>query len=227
MIMPHQSPALPPIVRRGCLALAIAVIAWCGNMTTVTAETDAAIFRSTEIRKDGLRPFPKWTGALEKYFQERANAEGGCEAPEFNRCHYEAWQTFIDSLRDRDLKTQLKEVNRFMNRRRYITDPINWGVKDYWESPGEFFEKYGDCEDYSIAKFLTLRALGINPDNMRIVIVMDLNLNVQHAVLGVYQDGKILVLDNQLSIVVEDRRIRHYRPLYSVNETGWWKHRAL
>ena len=50
-----------------------------------------------------------------------------------------------------------------MNRSPYIVDPINWGVKDYWESPGQFFSRKGDCEDYAIAKYLTCAGSDFQP----------------------------------------------------------------
>jgi predicted transglutaminase-like cysteine proteinase len=113
-----------------------------------------------------------------------------------------------------------------MNTRRYITDPRNWGVPDYWETPGEFMTKFGDCEDYAIAKFLSLKRLGWTDDELRIAAVKDLNLKVGHAILIVYHAGKTWVLDNQIKRVVEAESIRHYQPVYSINETSWWRHRS-
>jgi predicted transglutaminase-like cysteine proteinase len=189
------------------------------------AKAVPSIFNSTEIRREGLKPFPKWRGALDKYFEERKDEPGSCADLSFNRCHYMEWFTELERLRDKNAKTHLKQINRFMNRHKYIVDSINWGVLDYWASPGEFFRRHGDCEDYSIAKFLSLRALETAVDDLRIFIVDDLNLRIGHAVLAAYLGGKVLILDNQLSIVVEARRIHHYKPIYSLNETGWWRHR--
>src|SRR3546814_10214490 len=72
-----------------------------------------------------------------------------------------------------------------------------------------------------IAKFMALRALGVDNAEMRIVVLNDLNLRIGHAVLVVYVDGKALVLDNQIKSVVPADTIRHYQPVYSVNEDGW------
>ena len=116
------------------------------RLETANANPVPSIFNSVETRKEGLRPFPKWNGALEKYFEERVDTPGSCADVQFNRCHYLEWQAEIDRLRDRDAKTQLKEINKFMNTHRYIVDPVNWGVLDYWASPGEFFQRQGDCE---------------------------------------------------------------------------------
>ncbi|MBO6827891.1 MAG: transglutaminase-like cysteine peptidase, partial [Sneathiella sp.] len=102
---------------------------------------------------------------------------------------------------------------------------INWGVKDYWAIPKEFFPKFGDCEDYAITKYFTLRALGWKAEDMEIVILQDLNLRIAHAILVVKFEGKKMVLDNQIGLVVDSKRIRHYRPIYSVNENGWWRYK--
>jgi predicted transglutaminase-like cysteine proteinase len=86
--------------------------------------------------------------------------------------------------------------------------------------------KFGDCEDYAIAKFLSLKRLGWTDDELRVAAVKDLNLNVGHAVLIVYYGGKTWVLDNQIRRVVATASIRHYQPVYSINETSWWRHRV-
>ena len=81
-------------------------------------------------------------------------------------------------------------------------DPVNWGQKDYWATPLEFMAKFGDCEDYAIAKFMSLRRLGWKTSKC-VVAVKDLNLKVGHAILVVYLDDKVYVLDNQIKQVIE------------------------
>ena len=191
-----------------------------------TGEAQAArgIFGYNETPKKGLKAFPKWTGVLERYFQEKAKTSGSCQSKTFNRCHYDTWMSFLESVRNETPPRMLKKVNDFMNKSRYIVDPINWGMKDYWATPGQFFDKYGDCEDYAIAKYLSLRALGWDPKSMRIVVVQDLNLRVPHAVLAIYMKGKAMLLDNQIAILVDASKIRHYRPIFSLSETSWWRH---
>ena len=70
-----------------------------------------------------------------------------------------------------------------------------------------------------------MRALGMDHDVLRIVVLQDLNLRVPHAILVAYVDGKPYVLDNQIPQVVSADVIHHYRPFYSINETNWWLHR--
>ncbi|MEE8202762.1 MAG: transglutaminase-like cysteine peptidase [Alphaproteobacteria bacterium] len=183
------------------------------------------LFGTNEVRSTNLAPFPKWTGVLDRYFAEVDLAQGACGAETFNACHLRDWTRFLEGLRGADAMTQLERVNRYMNRAPYITDPRNYNVDDYWATPRQFFGRDGDCEDYAIAKFMSLRALGWDNDHMRIVVLKDLNLDIAHAVLVVYRDGLAWVLDNQIGEVVAADRIRHYRPYYSINEDSWWLHR--
>lgn len=94
-------------------------------------------------------------------------------------------------------------------------------MSDYWASPSQFLSRAGDGEDYAIAKFVTLRRLGFGNDELRLVVLDDLNLGVAHAVLVVSESDRLLVLDNQISDVVDLRRILHYKAIYSINEERW------
>jgi predicted transglutaminase-like cysteine proteinase len=101
----------------------------------------------------------------------------------------------------------------------------NWRELDYWATPLEFLARSGDCEDFAIAKYQVLRALGVPIDDMRIVIVNDRARRATHAVLAVYVDGRPLILDNLRNDVVAADLIGDYEPVYSINEQGWWLHR--
>ncbi|GEM_PF-278757 len=184
------------------------------------------LFNTKEIRSRNFKPFKKWTGAIERYSKEQASIKAGdCKEKKFNKCHYDKWMTFLKSLEGKDKLTQVKEVNAFMNKARYITDQVNWGQKDYWATPGEFMAKFGDCEDYSISKFVSLKLLGFTDKDLRIVAVKDMNLKVGHAILAVYLNDTPYILDNQIKQVVEARTIRHYAPVFSINEEYWWRHK--
>lgn len=193
----------------------------------VPDKTYPPLFGTTEIRSTKLQAFKQWTGAVERYVQERAKGEGNCGAGRINACRYKEWLAFIERTKKKNLDqmSAIKEVNDFVNKSRYITDMVNWNKRDYWNTPGEFLSRNGDCEDHAIAKFMTLRQLGFDGREMRIVAVEDLNLKVGHAILAVYLNGKVFILDNQIKQVVQASTIRHYRPVYSINETDWWRHR--
>ncbi|MCR9214526.1 MAG: transglutaminase-like cysteine peptidase [Proteobacteria bacterium] len=204
-------------------AISVLIVGCCILVTPVVSDAEAAgLFGYRETPYDDLKPFPKWRKVLETYQDE----PGDCVSGKYNRCAHQKWLQLIEEWRLLPKEEQLYRVNRHMNLFRYILDPVNWGIRDYWEIPKEFFARFGDCEDYAIVKYFTLRALGWSADDMKIVVLQDMNLGIAHAILVVHHDGKDLVLDNQIGQVVEATRIRHYRPIYSVNEVGWWRHRA-
>lgn len=193
----------------------------CGQ----AAKPQRGVFGYTEIRRTGSARFPKWKGALERSLKERGQLTATCRRPGAANCDLEDWQSLLDGLRAAPRLTQIEQINLELNRRAYVLDPINWGVADYWASPAQFFRKNGDCEDYSIAKYMSLRDLGLRSTDMRVVVLNDLNLKIPHAVLAVRHGEDELILDNQVKRVVSHRVIRHYRPIFSINEEAWWLHR--
>ncbi|WP_321395437.1 transglutaminase-like cysteine peptidase [Emcibacter sp.] len=175
-----------------------------------------------------LAAFKKWNGMIERHEAEvepGRKRKGPCRVTINFRCPVDEWNDLIAGLKNKDLSLQLDQINRHMNKAPYITDIINWGVKDYWATLRQFFTKDGDCEDYAIAKYYSLKELGVPAENMRIVVVQDTNLDVAHAVLVVFDNEKTWILDNQIQYVVQEKTILHYKPLYSINEKAWWLHR--
>ncbi len=185
-----------------------------------------SFFNSKERRSRNMKPFKKWTGALSRYTKEAAEqANGGCKSKKLNKCHYDEWMAFLDTVKDKGKMDQVKAVNAHMNKSKYITDHNNWGKKDYWATPGEFMARFGDCEDYAIAKFMSLKHLGFTNKEMRVVAVKDLNLKVGHAILVVFVDGGVWLLDNQIKTVIDTKKVKHYMPVFSINEKYWWRHK--
>ena len=126
----------------------------------------------------------------------------------------------VDSLRNADVRTKLEEVNDFWNGVRYAPDRRVWGKKDYWATPFEFLLKdRGDCEDYVIAKYFTLKALGVDPSRLYFVYVRVRGNRTPHMVLAYYPDSKSepLILDSiNLRIFPASRR-RDIAPVYTFN----------
>ncbi|HYM30173.1 MAG TPA: transglutaminase-like cysteine peptidase [Candidatus Cybelea sp.] len=183
------------------------------------------VFGEAEVRHEGIRPFPKWVGALARYEQEKLRYAHTCLVTKYSNCHWREWHELADSLKGQPEAQQLDAINRYMNRHPYVLDWTNWGVEDYWESPGEFFQFDGDCEDYAIAKYMSLLLLGYDDSRIRLVVLNDLNLKIPHAVLVVNSGDKAWVLDNQVAQVVDAASIHHYQPIYAVNLSGWWMYR--
>ena len=186
--------------------------------TPAEARKYPRIFGSIELFSTKTTRFPKWLGMLDRF-------QNGTKPCESATCTAKGWKEFIADLQGQDLTTKLKEVNRAFNTHRYILDINNWGEEDYWATPYQFLKKNGDCEDYAISKYFTLKALGVPIEDMRVVALQDLNLNLGHAVLVVYVGEQPMLLDNQIASVVPANSIRHYNPVFSINEDGWWLHR--
>lgn len=118
----------------------------------------------------------------------------------------------------------LRLVNNFWNNWPYREDHDVYKQSDYWAAPWEFRKNSGDCEDYSIAKYFTLRALGVPKENMRVVVLMETIRNLPHAVLVVYLGDDAYVLDNLSRQVLSHSRLKSYEPRFSINEDYRWAH---
>lgn len=202
--------------------LGILVWVWAADASAAAGQP---LFGTREVASANLAPFPKWQGAIERHEPETSLTNGPCQVETVNRCQLEPWRAELGDWAALTPARQLEAVNLYMNNAPYVIDPRNYGMEDYWAVPAEFFDRDGDCEDYAIAKFLSLRALGWNAEDLRVVVLQDLNLQVAHAVLAAYVDGVPYILDNQVDDVLPSSRIRHYLPLFSINETGWWLHK--
>lgn len=207
--------------RRACASLAVLL----ATLAPAGAVEHPPLFGTNETRSDNMKPFTKWTTVIERYRSEQSLEAAPCAQLGALKCRLADWRAFLATLAGKPRYEQVLAVNTYMNRRSYIEDLPNYGVPDYWATPREFLSRDGDCEDYAIAKMLSLRHLGFSADAVRLVVLQDMNLNAAHAVLVVYVDGKALLLDNQIKQVIETRQVRHYRPLYSINEQAWWLHK--
>ncbi len=191
-------------------------------MTTASGAPEN-LFGYRQSEQNDIGSFPQWVDALERHLLDDL-AEGDCTSTKFNSCHLRNWLGFLDRIRAMPKSEQVARVNRYANEKEYILDLQNYGLEDYWAIPRQFLYNGGDCEDYAITKFFSLRWLGFSVEQMRIVVLQDTNLRVPHAVLAVQSADDILILDNQVGEVLSHRRIVHYAPVYSINSDQWWIH---
>ena len=199
----------------------------CG-MATAAAPSHAAtppLFGTVEFRAESLAALPQWQRVLERIEEERPFYRA-CAAADCPSRGVMAWQALKRSQQGGRPRDQLRAVNRFVNNWEYKDDAHNYGRRDHWASPLEFLRRSGDCEDYAITKYVTLRHLGYGPERLRLVVVHDVLRDVAHAVLAVYLDDEVYILDNLTSAVLPQDRITQYVPYYSVNEQARWAHVA-
>ncbi|WP_421884432.1 transglutaminase-like cysteine peptidase [Pacificispira sp.] len=215
--------------RKPFLMMAAAVAALLVAPVLSAPDAHAAgvnLFGTKEISSTKLDKFEKWTGVLDRYGGEKGTELSACQITATEPCHIAKWRIFLNKLKGHPPVDQLQYVNKYLNQYAYILDPINYGKKDYWATPREFMYRTGDCEDYAISKYVSLIHLGWPKEQMRVVVLQDLNLNTPHAILVVYIDNQALVLDNQIPQVIDASRIKHYKPIFSINEDRWWLHRG-
>jgi predicted transglutaminase-like cysteine proteinase len=190
-----------------------------GLSPTVTSDEPFGLY-TTPVYSGGLRR--KWLGVAHKLEDERvqlALCDGDRE-----RCVSEAALKFlriVDSGRQRDGRARLGEINHAINLAiRPMEDFAQYGEVDVWSSPLVTFNTgAGDCEDYAIAKYVALQMAGIPAEDLRIVVVLELN-GEGHAVASVRLDGHWLILDNQRMVMVEDVNARSYRPRFVIDASG-------
>jgi predicted transglutaminase-like cysteine proteinase len=206
------------------LAQAVLVAA-AGMAAAPAAAAPPDLLGTTESRVDSLDDLPQWRRVL-----ARAEAETGLvhacmvDADQCPSRETRAWAALLGSLVGQAPLAQVHAVHRFVNGWEYRSDADNYGRSDYWATPVEFFRRAGDCEDYVIAKYHSLRLLGLPPDQLRMVVVQDVVRDLPHAVLAVYLGEEVLILDNLSEQVLPQWQVANYVPYYSVNETARWAH---
>ena len=140
------------------------------------------------------------------------------------------WEKLLNSSRHLPEADKLKRINEFFNRRiRFEDDVTVWNQVDYWATPLELIGKgAGDCEDFSIVKYFSLRELGVTPEKLRLTYVRarlggpDSRVTQAHMVLAYYSapDAEPLILDNLISEIRPASRRTDLTPVYSFNADG-------
>lgn len=127
---------------------------------------------------------------------------------------------------------QLRAVNDFYNAHIQFGEDLDiWGQVDYWASPLESLQKgAGDCEDFAIAKYFTLIAMGVPHKKMRMVYVRAMlggvsGNPVPHMVLAYYPtpDADPWVLDNLVKQTLPASNRPDLTPVFSFNADAIWQ----
>jgi predicted transglutaminase-like cysteine proteinase len=224
---------------RGLAALSVFLLAAFGNSGAARAQWQinvAAIDPGTALR---AQPAPDLFGLesvavargeiLTKW--NRVAAEIAADRDVLRRCR-EAAATCPASAQKllaviaegqaREGRARIGTINRAINLAiKPMSDLAQWGVIDRWSAPLETLSSgRGDCEDYAIAKYVALGEAGFSEDKLRLVIVRDLGLGEDHAILAVRDSEKWLLLDNRRLVLVEDGELQRVEPLFALNRDG-------
>jgi len=110
-------------------------------------------------------------------------------------------------------------VNRFFNQMEFSPDITTWQKKDYWASRLVFLGKgRGDCEDFAVAKFLTMIQLGVPRQKLFLTYVKVVGYpDDAHLVVTYYQEpGAVpFVLDNYDKRILRATQRKDLIPVYS------------
>lgn len=138
----------------------------------------------------------------------------------FAKARVDALVKLMNSLKNSSEDEKLKKINHFFNQVPYQSDLKTWGTKDYWATRMEFLGKdRGDCEDYAIAKYFTLKQLGIPTSKMYLSYVKATKQKVAHMVLTYFKTPQSipLVLDNYNKRILPATKRPDLIPIYSFN----------
>ena len=124
----------------------------------------------------------------------------------------------MNDARELDDMGKLEKVNDFFNQTPYVSDKETWGVSDYWATRYEFIGRdKADCEDYVIAKYFTLKDLGVPTSKLFMTYAKSLRFKTAHLVLTYYETPRSvpLVLDNYNYKILPASQRDDLVPIYS------------
>jgi predicted transglutaminase-like cysteine proteinase len=155
----------------------------------------------------------RWVDQVSKIYGKRAGKR------------VELWRSELQKYKSLPTLQKLQSVNQFFNQLNFVNDINLWGKNDYWATPLEFLgANAGDCEDFTIAKYFSLREIGIEDSKLRLIYVKALDYNQFHMVLAYYDtpDSVPLILDNLIPQIKPATIRRDLLPVYSFNGANLW-----
>ncbi|MFQ5772869.1 MAG: transglutaminase-like cysteine peptidase, partial [bacterium] len=141
------------------------------------------------------------------------------------------WERLINSYQQRSIWNQLAAVNNFFNQEISADRDGSSKRYDYWQSPIETLVRgCGDCDDFAIGKYVSLRLLGVPAKQLRIALLTNRN-DGGHAVLFFYPKSLKypMVLDqidytqsrynkNHILPLSLWRSFSNMKPIFEINE---------
>lgn len=192
------------------------------GLNTPCAHAKETVYRFQSLPKAksfsaSVGNLPKWERIIK--FYEMANLQN--PSPEFKN-----WWDFIRQTRDLHPRDQITRVNEWLNQFPYKQDNWVYNRDDHWATPSEFLKNGGDCEDYAIIKYMTLRRLGFTSDQMKIAVVYDVYSGTDHAYLVVAYGKRNFILDSREERTNPHLFTKRYQAHYAFNENGIWRYNA-
>lgn len=196
-------------IGRWAAVLFIPLLGLCASGSVLATQTHSALSHLTHLQEI----------AENRYGRPAANS--------VNR-----WRSLLDASTDLPEQEKLKRINQFFNLHVYYDeDKRIWQKADYWATPLEtLVQARGDCEDYTIAKYISLRLLDIPEDKLKLTyvnlypVIGDNSTKQAHMVLAYYPDEKSepLYLDNLQGQILPASKRPELKPVFSFNDSTMW-----
>ncbi|WP_301102168.1 transglutaminase-like cysteine peptidase [Propionivibrio sp.] len=140
------------------------------------------------------------------------------------------WLQMVSSVKTLLDEQKLQQVNDFINRNITFEDDLSvWQQSDYWATPLETIgQGRGDCEDFAIIKYVSLRMAGIPASKLRLIYVKARlktptgSLQQAHMILAYYAtpSAEPQVLDNLDAAIRPASARPDLQPVFSFNSEG-------
>ena len=142
----------------------------------------------------------------------------------------EQWVNLIRQSLSLNEFDKLYVANDFFNNNiRFSSDLSIWQQADYWATPLETLNKTaGDCEDFSLAKYVSLLNMGVPSEKLRLVYVQariaGSKKPIAHMVLAYYPDPNAspYILDNLVQTITRAENRKDLNPVFSFNAASLW-----
>jgi len=181
--------------------------------------------------KGGAKPLAAKPEKLAAFLRQRYGERG-------NQAYAE-WKRLLDDSVSATPIQKLARVNDFFNQRIQAGEGRRiWGRPDYWATPGEVLGSgRGDSEDLAIAKYFTLLALNIPPEQLRLIYVQPrvqasskargkTQGSAVHMVLAWYEASGRDPLLLDVGAILPAAKRPDLQPVYSFNSLGVWDETA-
>ena len=140
------------------------------------------------------------------------------------------WLQLVGSAKTLGEDAKLTRINDFINRNIAFDDDISvWQQSDYWATPLETIgQGRGDCEDFAIIKYVSLRLAGVADSKLRLIYVKAQRttpsgpIQQAHMVLAYYAtpNAEPRVLDNLDPAIRPASKRPDLQPVFSFNGEG-------
>jgi predicted transglutaminase-like cysteine proteinase len=182
-----------------------------------------------DLLREGVCTFMDGRFEIDEDFRTQAKERAGAKA------HYrlEKWERLINEYQSRSEWDMINAVNAFFNNTiQGAADEESTGG-DYWQSPLETLVRgRGDCDDFAMAKYISLRLLRIPPERLRVAAVK--YPYGHHAVLLFFPSNErdpwvldnlrfehLRIFDSHILRLSGRIELHNLEPIWSVNEKFW------